>query len=106
MTDTSAQRHLVLSHIKATGMVTRQDIADQMGLPIQSVCGRVDDLLQAGLLTEEGGKIGRMGRFQKFVRVRTWKDQVQVQAAQADLFGTNEKPAMAGGVLDAVSSCV
>jgi hypothetical protein len=37
--------------------LSRQQIAERLPMPINGVCGRVDSLLAAGLLVEEGERI-------------------------------------------------
>ncbi|NOR57200.1 MAG: hypothetical protein GQ474_01605 [Sulfurimonas sp.] len=50
----SLQRYSVLAHITHNPNLTRQDLSDDkdLGLPINSICGRVKELLDAGLIRE------------------------------------------------------
>ncbi|WP_445621319.1 hypothetical protein ACUN8C_05795 [Kushneria sp. Sum13] len=50
-----SRRMQVLSHMCAAGTaLTRQEISDQTGMPINAVCGRVNELLGMGHLELAG----------------------------------------------------
>lgn len=87
--DTSLQRVRALECIARRGFISRQDIADITGMPIQGVCGRVAELLESGAVVEDGTKLGRFGKTQALLRVRRADDQISEAAAvgQPDLFG-------------------
>lgn len=49
-----AKRRQVMEHIAAAGFtgITRQELADLYGIPIQSVCGRVKELIDGGFVKQ------------------------------------------------------
>lgn len=50
--DRTAGQNRVLAVFEKWTNITRHEIAAKSGLPLQSVCGRVNELLKAGALTE------------------------------------------------------
>ena len=47
-----SQRARILAHIASKGPLTRQEVSHETGVAINAVCGRVKELLDAGLLVE------------------------------------------------------
>jgi hypothetical protein len=56
--DAESQQERVLCEIRASGAagLTRNEIAAQMGIPLASVCGRVNTLLELGEVFQSGAK--------------------------------------------------
>lgn len=48
----SAQQQTILDALQDGFALSRREIADETGLELSSVCGRVNELLQIGLLVE------------------------------------------------------
>lgn len=60
----------VVDTIVANGPLSRQQIAERSGMPINCVCGRVNSLLMLGILEERGERLDPLTRkHQKLVRV-------------------------------------
>jgi hypothetical protein len=60
----------VVDAIVANGPLSRQQIAERSGMPINCVCGRVSSLLEARILEEHGERLDPLTRkHQKLVRV-------------------------------------
>jgi hypothetical protein len=58
-------RQIVLDTVRGYGPMTRHEIADATGISLQSVCGRVAELMSSGEIREQvvaGRKIVRDGR--------------------------------------------
>ena len=55
-----SQRERVFMLIDHSDGVSRQDISRALGLPINSVCGRVHSLIKQGLVCESGNKIDQV----------------------------------------------
>jgi predicted transcriptional regulator len=58
-------RQAVLDALRGCGPLTRHELADVTGLPLSSVCGRVNELIKAGEaqeLVEDGRRVRRDGR--------------------------------------------
>ena len=49
----SRQQVMVLAVVNELGQATRQEISRHSGIPINCVCGRVNELLNRGLVAEE-----------------------------------------------------
>lgn len=47
-----SQRQFILKFLQDNGSRTRQQISDVTGIPINAVCGRVNELLKQGLVTD------------------------------------------------------
>ena len=59
------QRQRVLDTLRAWGSMTRHELADATGLPLSSVCGRVNELMKSGAVREQvvaGRRIRKDGR--------------------------------------------
>ena len=50
--------------------MTRQEIADNMGLQINSVCGRVNELIKYGTAYEEGMRLTKWGKKAMIVKAK------------------------------------
>jgi predicted transcriptional regulator len=60
------QRQRVLDTLRAWGPMTRHELADATGLPLSSVCGRVNELMKSGAVREQivaGRRIRKDGRY-------------------------------------------
>jgi predicted transcriptional regulator len=53
---TGARRIQVLKVIRELGPITRQDIGEELGLAINSITGRVTELLSKGVICVDGQK--------------------------------------------------
>lgn len=59
------QQAVILRALQLNGPATRQDLSERTGLPLASVCGRVNELVKAGAVIEqvhEGRIVTRNGR--------------------------------------------
>jgi DNA-binding transcriptional regulator GbsR (MarR family) len=52
-----ACRGRVYATIARGGRLTRQEVSEVSGMPINTVCGRVKELLEANLVREEGSSV-------------------------------------------------
>lgn len=60
------QRETVLQTMRAWGPMTRHELAEATGLPLSSVCGRVNELMKSGAVKERivaGRKVRKDGRY-------------------------------------------
>lgn len=57
----------VYEAIVEKGIVSNDDLADYLQLPLSSICGRVNELCKFGMVGAESTKIGKYGH-----RVTTW----------------------------------
>lgn len=71
-----AQRIRILNYVRACRVgVSRSDISLASGIPLQSVCGRVAELLSVGLVLEDAPR--KCPRSQRWVKpVRAVRDLV------------------------------
>jgi hypothetical protein len=63
------QRQVLALFTDARVTLSRQQISEQLPMPINGVCGRVDSLVAAGLLEEHGERIDpKTSKRQKLLR--------------------------------------
>lgn len=63
---THRTRGLVLAALRGYGPMTRHELSAVTGLPLSSICGRVNELMAEGLVSvheEDGHKVRRDGRY-------------------------------------------
>ena len=68
----ATQCGIVYAAIKARSGATREELTEATGLPIQTICGRVDNLLKMGMIYEPEGvtRPTKSGRQAQVVRVK------------------------------------
>jgi hypothetical protein len=69
----ATQCGIVYAAIKARADATREELIEATGLPIQTICGRVDNLLKMGMVYEPAGvtrptKSGRQAQVVRAVK--------------------------------------
>jgi predicted transcriptional regulator len=69
----SLSQNMILSYIMDNPKLSRQSISERMGLTINSVCGRVKELIDLGLIIEDGQRNG-----QGLLRIREKEDKLIV----------------------------
>jgi len=78
------QRQKVWIALRLFGAMTRQEVADQTGIKLSSICGRVRELEELGQVEVAGYKLGDSGVRNEVLRAVT---RDEVEQCQSDLFG-------------------